>query len=95
MTDRRSFSEHHSLIPVDEYAVLDMPAYGAREHNLFQVAAFANEIIDCVAVGHAHYILLDDRSVVKHRGDVMTRGPDKLHSALEGLMIRACAHKSR
>ena len=80
-------NEHDCLVLVDENAVFQMPAHGASEHDLLQVAAFVHHVLDCVAMGNAHHVLLDDWSFVQGGGDVMAGGPDQLYAALEGLMI--------
>ena len=65
------WSENHGLIAIEKDSVFDVPADGAGENYLLQVAAFADEIFDRVAVGDADDILLDDGTVVKNFGDVM------------------------
>jgi len=83
--------EDHGLIDIKQDTVFDVPADGAGEYDLFEVAAFADEVFDGVAVGYADYILLDDGTVVEDFGDVVAGCADQLHAALEGLMVRAGA----
>src|SRR5208282_6328260 len=88
-------NEHDCLVLVDENAVFQMPAHGAREHDLLQVPTFAHHVLDCVAMGNAHHVLLDDRSFVQSGRDVMAGDADQLNAALEGLMIGFCPNESR
>jgi len=81
------YLEHDCFISVDEYAVFDVGADGAGEDYFFEVAAFADEIFDGVAVGDADYVLLDDGAIVEDFGDVVAGGADELDAALEGLMV--------
>ena len=87
--------ENHCLVAVDQDAVFYMQADGAREHDLFQIAALADQVIDGVAMGDADYILLDDGAVVENFSDVMAGCTDQLYATLEGLMIWARANEGR
>ena len=42
---------------------------------------------------NAHYVLLDDRSVVEHFRDVVAGGADQFHPAIERLLVRLAADK--
>ncbi len=66
-----------------------MPANSAGEDHFLEVAAFADEVFDGVAVRDADDILLDDGAVVEDFGDVVAGCADQLYSTLEGLMVRA------
>src|SRR2546423_11824425 len=88
-------SEHNSLIAIKQHPTLYMPAYSAREDDLFQVPAFADEVFDGVAVRNPNNILLNDWPIVEHLGDVVTGGANQLHTALECLMVRPRADKCR
>src|SRR3974377_692905 len=72
-----------------------MPAHGAREHDLLQVAAFTHNVLYRVAVRDAYSVLLDDGSFVKSGGDVMAGGSDDFDSALKRPVIRLGPNKSR
>src|ERR1700694_3374235 len=86
--------EHHSLVPVEQHPVLDVPTHGTGEHNLFQIAAFLQQVVKRITVRDAHHILLDDRTVVEYLGDVMTGRADQLHTPRESLVIGLSANKS-
>jgi hypothetical protein len=68
-----------------------VPADGAGEYDFLEVAAFADEVFDRVAVGDADHVLLDDGAVVEDFGDVVAGCADQLYAALEGLMVGASA----
>ena len=87
--------EDHGLIDIKQDTVFDVPADGAGEYDLFEVAAFADEVFDGVAVGYADYILLDDGTVVEDFGDVVAGRANQLYAALEGLMIWPRADERR
>ena len=42
--------EHYGFLSIQQDAVFKVPAYGAREHDLFEVAAFLNQIFDRIAM---------------------------------------------
>ena len=66
-----------------------MPTYASREHDFFEVAAFADEVFDSVTMRDTDDVLLDDRAIVENIGDVVARSSDQLDAALEGLMVWA------
>src|SRR5207248_5303165 len=86
-------SEHNSLIAIKQHPTLYMPAYSAREDDLFQVPAFSDEVFDGVAMRNPNNILLNDWPIVEHFGDIVTGGANQLHTALECLMVRPRADK--
>ncbi len=87
--------ENHCFIAVQKDAVFDMPADGSGEYDFFEVATFADQVFDGVAMGDADYILLDDGAVVENFSDVMAGCTDQLYATLEGLMIWARANEGR
>ena len=87
--------EDYGLVPVNQNPILNMRAHGAREDDFFQVASFADQIFDRVAMRDADDVLLEDRSVVEQLGDVVAGRSDLLHAAFEGLMVRSGAHERR
>ena len=91
----RAWLEDYGLVAVKKNAVLDVPADRAGENNFFQVATFADEIFNRVAVGDADDVLLDDGAVVENFSDVVAGRADELHAALEGLMVRAGSDEGR
>ena len=64
-----------------------MPPDGSREHNFFDVAALADEILDSVAMVDADDILFDDGAIVEDMSDVVSGRANQLHSALKRLMV--------
>ena len=71
-----------------------MQAHGAAEHGALEVASLADHIFDGIAVRDTGYFLFDDWTFIEIHGHVVTRGPDQLHSAQEGLMVRFGADES-
>src|SRR5690606_11458342 len=65
------------------------------KNELFEVAAFADQVADAVAMGDARDVLLDDRAVIENLGRIMGRGPDQFDAAGVSLVIRPSARKSR
>src|SRR5580698_200301 len=63
--------ENHGLVPVEENPVVDVPAHRAGEHNFFKIAPFLQQVVERITVRDANHVLLDDRAVVEHLGDVM------------------------
>jgi len=88
-------SENHGLVAIQKDPVFNVPADGAGENDLFQVAAFANEILHGIAVGDADYILFNDGTIVENFCDVVAGCADELDAAFESLMVRARADEGR
>lgn len=84
---QKTGSEDHRLVAVKKNAVFDVPADGAGQDDLLQVAAFANEILDGVAMRDADHVLLDDGTVVEDFADIVTGRADQFDAALKGLMV--------
>ena len=87
--------KHDRFVAVDKNPVFDVRTNRPGEYNLFEVAAFADQIFHRVSMGHSHYVLLDDWPVVENLSDVVTGRADQLHSAFERLMIGAGADECR
>jgi hypothetical protein len=49
-TRQKTNSENHGLVPVEQHAIFHMPADSPREHDFFEVAPLADEVIDGIAV---------------------------------------------
>src|SRR6266436_1385618 len=79
--------ENDRFVPVEQDAVLDMPAYGSREHDLLQVPALLDQILDRVTMRYARYALLDDRPVIEHFRNIVCRGADDFHTAIKSLLV--------
>src|SRR6185436_20439781 len=85
--DDLSIHEDYSLAAVEDHAILEMMAHGARQHTPFDVAALAREVFRRVAVADALDVLVDDRAFVEIARDVMRGGADQLDAALVGLVV--------
>src|ERR1700683_2131461 len=88
-------SENNRFIPVNQHAVLDMPSYSPREHNLFEILTFADEIFDRVAMRDADHVLLNDRTIVEHLGHGVAGRADHFDSTIERLMVRTGTDECR
>src|SRR5438046_720176 len=69
--------EHDGLAAVHHDAVLEVAAQRRGEHALLEVAAFAHEIVDGIAMGTADRLLLDDRPLVEIRRHVVAGRADQ------------------
>jgi len=54
-------SEHDGSIAMDQYAIGQMPSNTPCKCEPFTIAAESHEIIGCVEMLHADYLLIDDR----------------------------------
>src|SRR6185312_14752211 len=61
--------EYNGAVPVEDDAVLYVPAYGTRQYLRFGVAAEADEIAGRHGVVHPCHVLFDDRAFVEIGGD--------------------------
>ena len=95
MTEGQKVSEDHGLIAVKKDAVFHVPADGARKDDFFEIAAFADEVFDGIAVRHADNVLLDDGAVVQALAYVVGGGADELHAAVVGLVVGLGAFEAR
>jgi hypothetical protein len=91
----RSLNEHDSLVLVYQDAIFQMPTHCTREHYLLKVTAFVQHILNSIAMGDAHYVLLDDRSFIQAGGYIMAGGSDQLYAACKSLMIGFRTDESR
>src|SRR5258708_30284813 len=91
----RSLFEDYSLIPVQQNAVLDVPADRAGEHHFLEVAPFLHKLLQRIAVRDARHTLLDDRPVVQYFRHVVGRRSDQLYPTLKRLMMRLCPNERR
>ena len=89
MDRQPSVHEHHRLAAIEDDAVFQVMAHGARQHAALDVAALADEVVGRIAVADALDVLVDDRAFVQVARDVMGGGADQLDAALMRLMVRA------
>lgn len=87
--------EDDRLPAVNENPVGEMPADTAGKGEPFAVAAESQEIRCAVKMLHPGDLLIDNRSLVEIRGDVVTGCTDKLHAAFEGSLVRICPDERR
>src|SRR5208283_3413500 len=85
--------EDDRFVVIEQDSVFDVPANGAREHHLFQVAALLDEITQRIAVRDPGYTLLDDRAIIQYFRDVVSGGANQFYAALVSLVMRLCAHE--
>ena len=76
------------LWPLQQHAVLDVPAHRAREHHALDVAADGGQVFGRQRVVHALDVLLDDRPLVEVGGHVVRGRADQLHAAVVRLVVR-------
>lgn len=88
-------SKNDRFIAIKKHTIFYMQPDSTGKNNFFEIAAFADEVFDGVAVGDADYVLFDDRAIVKGFGDVMAGCSDQLYAALEGLVIGPGADERR
>src|SRR5260370_8999470 len=87
--------ENDRFVPVEQDAVLDMPAYGSREHDLLQVPALLDQILDRVTMRYARYALLDDRPVIEHFRNIVCRAGDCFHTPIKSVLLMLHPTKRR
>lgn len=59
------------------------------------IAAFADKIVDLVAMADGRHSLSDDRTGIKFRRHVMRCCTDEFHAALMGAVVRLCTRECR
>ena len=72
-----------------------MTANRAGEDHALEVAAFADQVVNIVAMGDARHVLIDDGPLIELRGGVVHSRADELHSAFVGLVVRLLTHERR
>jgi hypothetical protein len=87
--------EYDGLVSVQENAVFDVPANGARENYFFYIPAFLDEIVDGIAVVDTDHVLLNDGAIVEDLGNVVRGCTDQFDAALKRLMVRLGSDKRR
>src|SRR5690348_15306520 len=75
--------------------MFQVPPYGSGEHNAFEVAAFANQVVHRIAVRNSHDVLFNDGPVIEDIGHVMTGSANELHSPFESPMIGLASDERR
>src|SRR4029077_11274343 len=61
VTETQLFSEHDGSIAVDQYAIRQMPSNTPCKCEPLTIATESHEILRCVEVLYANYLLIDDR----------------------------------
>jgi hypothetical protein len=95
LPDYRGLLEYYSLVSVQQDAVFDVPANGARENYFFYIPAFLDEIVDGIAVVNTDHVLLNDGAIVEDLGNVVGGRTDQLDAALKRLVVRLGSDKRR
>src|SRR5262245_43117751 len=67
--------EDHGLAGVHEDAVFEVPAHGAGQHHLLQVASLLHQVLELIAVRNPYHVLLDDRPLVQVFSSVVDGTP--------------------
>ena len=83
--------EDDGSVFIGQQAMVKVPIDGAGEHDFFEIAAEADEIVHALAVGDPDDVLLDDGAFVELLCDVVGRGADDFDAAVVGGLIGACA----
>ena len=74
---------------------LHMEAHSAGKNDFFNVAPFANHVLDRVFMCDADNILLNNRTRIQFGGDVVTCRTDNFHASVVCLMVRLRTNKCR
>ena len=85
--------EYDGFFAVDKNTVLGVKTKGLGKHKTFQVPPFADKIVKRILVADPHDILLDNRSLIKLFGNVMTCCTDDFDSPFISLPIGTAANK--
>ena len=80
---------------MDDDAVFEMPPHRACQHGSLDVAANAFELREALPVRDALDVLLDDRPLVEHFGDVVRGRADDLDAPLERPAVGVGSHERR
>ena len=72
-----------------------MMAHSTRQHATFDITTLAHEIFRQIAMADALDILLDDRTLVEIRSDVMGCRADQFYTACMRLLVRVGALEAR
>ena len=80
---------------IREYLPLNMLLDGTGEDDLLKILTLEDESLRGVLMSDADNILLDDRTCIKLRGDVVAGSTDNLYATLICLMIRLCTNERR
>src|SRR6478736_266050 len=79
--------EHNGAVAVEQDAVLAMPGDRPGEGEPFGVPTHRDQVLGGAAMVDAGEFLLDDRTLVEFRGDVMRGRTDVLHAPFVGLVV--------
>lgn len=60
----RQSIEDDRLVAIHEHAIVQVLAYGASQHDLFEVAALALQVFHHVAMRGPYHFLLDERALI-------------------------------
>ena len=69
-----------------------MTANRTGEEQWLQVAAFADQAVDVVAMGNALHVLIEDGPLIEPRGGIVRSRIDVLHPTFAGLVVGLLSH---
>src|SRR2546428_7469873 len=87
--------KNDGLVVIRQYSMHQVQAHGPCQNELFQIAAFADEVLHGITMADPDDFLFDDRTIVQFRSHVMTGSADQLNAAPVGLVVRLGAHEGR
>ena len=74
---------------------LDMLLNGTRKNDFLKILTLEHKSLGGVLMSDADNILLNDRTCIKLRGNIVACSTDDLHTTLISLMIRLCSYERR
>ena len=80
---------------VCENLPLDMLLNGTGKDNLLKILTLEDKSLRSVLMSDADNILLNDRTCIKLRGNVVACSTDDLNTTLISLVIRLCTYECR
>src|SRR5882762_1015375 len=87
--------ENGCFFSVREDAKSEVQVHRAGQDDSFQIAAFADQIIDRITMTDPNDVLLNDRTVVQLLRDVVARSPNELDAPVVRLVVRTRSNKRR
>ena len=74
---------------------LDMLLNGTRKNDFLKILTLEHKSLGGVLMSDADNILLNDRTCIKLRGNIVACSTDNLNTTLISLMIRLCSYERR
>src|SRR6267143_2104894 len=92
---RRPLIENGCFSSIWEDAKSEVQVHRARQDDSFQIAAFADQIVDRITMTDPNDVLFNDRAVVQLLRGVVARGADELDAPVVRLVVRSRSNKRR